>query len=97
MNGNKVEWWDLCIRASYHGKHIFRNVMNSLSHHYNLFEATEFVLSGSSAGGFGVGMNCDDVAQWLHVRKKRRSSHKITKYEKLISVLRFGSCSVYAG
>ena len=42
-------------------------------------------------------MNCDDVAEWLHVRKKRISSHKITKYEKLFSVLRFGSCSVHAG
>ena len=39
--------------------------MNSLSHHFNLFQATEFVLSGSSAGAFGVGYNCDDVADWL--------------------------------
>ena len=49
----------------FHGKHIFRDVMNSLSHHFNLFQATEFVLSGSSAGAFGVGYNCDDVADWL--------------------------------
>ena len=42
-----------------------RDVMNSLSHHYGLFSATDFVLSGSSAGGFGVGLNCDDVADWL--------------------------------
>ena len=67
------------IHASYHGKHIFRNTMNSLSHHYNLFEATEFVLSGSSAGGFGVGLNCDDVAEWLHVRNRRISSLKLQK------------------
>jgi hypothetical protein len=39
--------------------------MNHLSHHFNLFEATHFVLSGSSAGAFGVGLNCDDVADWL--------------------------------
>ena len=38
-----------------------RDVMNSLSHHYGLFSATDFVLSGSSAGGFGVGLNCDDT------------------------------------
>ena len=50
----------------FHGKNIFRNVMNSLSHHFNLFDASEFVLSGSSAGAFGVGLNCDDVAEWLH-------------------------------
>ena len=61
---------------SYHGKYIFRNVMNSLSHHYNLFEATDFVLSGSSAGGVGVGLNCDDVAEWLHVRSDRKSNSK---------------------
>ena len=30
-----------------------RDVLNSLSHHYGLFSATDFVLSGSSAGGFG--------------------------------------------
>ena len=53
--------------------------MNSLAHHYNLFEATEFVLSGSSAGGFGVGLNCDDVAEWLHVRNRRISSLKLQK------------------
>lgn len=40
--------------------------MNHLSIHFNLFEATHFVLSGDSAGGFGVGLNCDDVADWLH-------------------------------
>merc|ERR1712020_7057 len=40
--------------------------MNSLSHQFNLFEASELVLSGSSAGAFGVGLNCDDVADWLH-------------------------------
>merc|ERR550539_1679288 len=49
----------------FHGKHIFRDVLNSLSHHYDLFSATDLVLSGSSAGGFGVGLNCDDVADWL--------------------------------
>ena len=48
--------------------------MNSLSHHYNLFEATDFVLSGSSAGAFGVGLNCDDVAEWLQVIKDLRPS-----------------------
>ena len=32
----------------------FRNVMNHLSHHFNLFEAMHFVLTGESAGGFGV-------------------------------------------
>jgi len=51
---------------AFHGKHIFRNVMNHLSHHFNLFQATHFVLSGTSAGAFGVGLNCDDVADWLH-------------------------------
>ena len=50
----------------FHGKHIFRNVMNSLAHHFNLFEAKEFVLSGMSAGAYGVGLNCDDVSDWLH-------------------------------
>jgi len=50
----------------FHGKNIFRNVMNSIAHHFNLFQAKVFVLSGSSAGGFGVGLNCDDVADWLH-------------------------------
>jgi len=49
----------------YRGKELFRSVMNSLSHHFNLFEATELVLSGSSAGAFGVGLNCDDVADWI--------------------------------
>ena len=53
-------------RYFFHGKHVFHNVMNSLSHHFNLFQASEFVLSGSSAGGFGVGLNCDNVAEWLH-------------------------------
>ena len=33
---------------------LVRNVMNHISHHFNLFEATHFVLSGTSAGGFGV-------------------------------------------
>ena len=33
---------------------LIRNVMNHMSHHFNLFEATHFVLSGTSAGGFGV-------------------------------------------
>ena len=28
--------------------------MNHLSHHFNLFEATHFVLTGESAGGYGV-------------------------------------------
>jgi len=51
---------------AFHGKTVFRNVMNHMSHHFNLFEATHFVLSGTSAGGFGVGLNCDDVADWLH-------------------------------
>jgi len=51
---------------AFHGKTVFRNVMNHLSHHFNLFEATHFVLTGESAGGFGVGLNCDDVAEWLH-------------------------------
>ena len=37
-----------------------RNVMNHLSHHFNLFEATHFVLSGTSAGGFGVRLTFDD-------------------------------------
>ena len=35
---------------------VIRNVMNHMSHHFNLFEATHFVLSGTSAGGFGVKM-----------------------------------------
>ena len=43
----KVGW--LCFCGDFH-----RNVMNHLSHHFNLFEATHFVLSGESAGGFGV-------------------------------------------
>ena len=34
--------------------------MNHLSHHFNLFEATHFVLSGTSAGGFGVRLTFDD-------------------------------------
>lgn len=49
----------------HHGKNIFRSVMNSLSHHFNLFQASELVLTGNSAGAFGVGQNCDDVADWL--------------------------------
>ena len=42
-----------------------RNVMNHMSHHFNLFEATHFVLSGTSAGGFGVRSdNCDDEPEY---------------------------------
>ena len=42
-----------------------RNVMNHMSHHFNLFEATHFVLSGTSAGGFGVRSdNCDDESEF---------------------------------
>ena len=45
-----------------------RNVMNHMSHHFNLFEATHFVLSGTSAGGFGVRSdNCDDEPEFYFV------------------------------
>ena len=42
--------------------------MNHMSHHFNLFEATHFVLSGTSAGGFGVrSVNCDDEPEFYFV------------------------------
>merc|ERR1712141_211677 len=50
----------------HHGKHIFRDVMDSLADRFNIFEASEVVLSGSSAGAFGVALNCDDMADYLH-------------------------------
>ena len=61
--------------------------MNSLSHHYNLFEATDFVLSGASAGGMGVGMNCDDVAEWLHVRSDQDTQIKFQKTQITLFIL----------
>ena len=59
LRGNQrllVPWKD-CLQVTFViviADILFRNVMNHMSHHFNLFEATHFVLSGTSAGGFGV-------------------------------------------
>ena len=100
--------------------------MNHLSHHFNLFEATHFVLTGESAGGFGVrkqinstifkfklnpskitfpsnnqtsqfktiknnqvGLNCDDVADWLHANNPNMLVLKLFKNGKKSSWTHF--------
>ena len=56
----------------YRGKHILRAVLEELKDLHGLGEATEVVLGGCSAGGLGVYLVCDAVAEYLGPSIKTR-------------------------
>jgi len=50
---------------NFYGKHIFEAVVQDLAENFNLLEATNIVLTGSSAGAQGAIFRCDDFSEWI--------------------------------